>query len=454
MKREFLTPPELPAEVECRSLSIPSSKEWLGIFNSALLDATYAYNFEQVNETDLTPEETAEICRQILYAYFDSECSGGDCEAPEMPEGGRIFRVGLAGRFQELQAGAWVEPQGDAELPPPEARTNPSEVDRLCLAAKNAANVLAQMYEQALDDYQDGVDTALAIASQAGLAGAVVLAALGIVTYGVAFVVYGVFSLFYAALEFLTEDMWNAEFTDKLVCILLECASDDAGVVTFDYDAFMTKLANSVDITDNANELVLFGQIWYMMQWVGSQGLDLAGRTTAITDEDCDFCGDGWCAFFNFQSDPDAVDEWTLTRGTYTPGVGIEDVTWVSGTPRYRGVVAELALGESYTITQVIVQYEIIYGTQQGGPANARNATLRLNQTATPNDPARNDFPNTASTLEFDGTLSATTSVNFLSTCGFDNVAPITDPGGSVTLRSVRIRGEGTSPFPDFACSP
>lgn len=453
MKREFLTPPELPEASECRTLIIPSSKEWLGIFNSALLDATYAYNFEQVNDTDLTVEETAEICRQIVYAYFDSECSGGDCEAPELPEGGRIFRIGLAGRFEELQSGAWVEPQGDAELPPPEPRTNPSEVDRLCLAAKNAANVLQQLYEQSLDDYQDGVDTALAIASQAGLAGAVVLAALGIVTYGVAFVVYGVFSLFYAAMEFLTEDMWNAEFTEKLVCILLECASDDAGVVTFDYDAFMNKLANSVDITDNANELVLFGQIWYMMQWVGSQGLDLAGRTTAISDSDCEYCEDGWCAFFDFANDPDVLDKWTLTRGTLVAGVGVQSVSWVSGTPRYRGVVAECALGGSYTITRVQIFYEIEYGGQQGGPANARNATLRLNQTSTPNDPARNDYPNAANSLSFAGSLASVTSINFLSTCSYDSVAPIVDLGGQVTLKSIRIEGEGTNPFPDFACS-
>lgn len=58
-------------------MTIPSSKEWLGIFNAALLATTYAYNYEQVNETDLTPEECAAYCYEKLLEYFDSTCAGG-----------------------------------------------------------------------------------------------------------------------------------------------------------------------------------------------------------------------------------------------------------------------------------------------------------------------------------------------------------------------------------------
>jgi hypothetical protein len=76
MAKAFLTPPNLPSETECRTIKIPSSKFWLGIFNSALLETIYAWNWEQVNETDLTPDECAAYCAGVLFEYFSS---GGDC---------------------------------------------------------------------------------------------------------------------------------------------------------------------------------------------------------------------------------------------------------------------------------------------------------------------------------------------------------------------------------------
>jgi len=76
MPKPFLTPPEFPVGEDCRTLKIPSSKEWLGIFNSALLETQYYWNYEQVEPTDLTPEETAEKCREIVWNYFNAACGG------------------------------------------------------------------------------------------------------------------------------------------------------------------------------------------------------------------------------------------------------------------------------------------------------------------------------------------------------------------------------------------
>ena len=67
-----LTPSELPVGVTVRKLEIPSSKEWLGIFNSALLTLVYPWVYEQVYDTDLTPEEVAEKCREIFDKYLIS----------------------------------------------------------------------------------------------------------------------------------------------------------------------------------------------------------------------------------------------------------------------------------------------------------------------------------------------------------------------------------------------
>jgi len=83
VKRLFLTPATMPLDEECRQIKIPSSKEWLGIFNAALLATTYAFNYEQVHETDLTPEECAEYCYQKLLEYFDSSgCATDTVDTP------------------------------------------------------------------------------------------------------------------------------------------------------------------------------------------------------------------------------------------------------------------------------------------------------------------------------------------------------------------------------------
>jgi len=74
VRRLFLTPPNLPGQTQCRSLEIPSSQAWLGIFNQALLTLAQAYNYEQVNETDLSPETVAAYCYQVYEAWLESTC--------------------------------------------------------------------------------------------------------------------------------------------------------------------------------------------------------------------------------------------------------------------------------------------------------------------------------------------------------------------------------------------
>jgi len=76
---EFLTPPDIPEGEDCRTLKIPNSLYWLGVFNSALLDLTNPAKWKQVNDTDLTPDEAAEKCYEIYEAYI---ASGTDCAMP------------------------------------------------------------------------------------------------------------------------------------------------------------------------------------------------------------------------------------------------------------------------------------------------------------------------------------------------------------------------------------
>jgi hypothetical protein len=79
---KYLTPHTLPSEVICRRIEIPNSREWLGIFNAAVLTLIYSWAWEQVHETDMSPEECAAICYDIYEKYLNS---GGECALVPSP---------------------------------------------------------------------------------------------------------------------------------------------------------------------------------------------------------------------------------------------------------------------------------------------------------------------------------------------------------------------------------
>jgi len=87
MPKPFLTPPAMPGELECRQLQIPSSREWLGVFNSAILEMSHWWNWEQVNETDLTPEECAAFCYNAYVEYLQSSGCATGVVAPYWEDG-------------------------------------------------------------------------------------------------------------------------------------------------------------------------------------------------------------------------------------------------------------------------------------------------------------------------------------------------------------------------------
>jgi len=70
VKKLFICPPNMGSGEQCRTLQIPNTQEWLGIFNAALLTLTNTYNYEQLYDTDLTPEQCAERAMLIYEAYL------------------------------------------------------------------------------------------------------------------------------------------------------------------------------------------------------------------------------------------------------------------------------------------------------------------------------------------------------------------------------------------------
>lgn len=74
MKKPLLTPADIPDDLIVRCIRIPASQEWLGVVNSALLEMTAPWNYEQIDDTDITPEQAAQRAYQIYTDYLLGDC--------------------------------------------------------------------------------------------------------------------------------------------------------------------------------------------------------------------------------------------------------------------------------------------------------------------------------------------------------------------------------------------
>jgi len=81
VRKLFICPLDMGDGDQCRTLAIPNSQQWLGIFNAALLTLANTYNYEQLYDTDLTPEECAAKAMEVYTAYL----SGNPCATVPSP---------------------------------------------------------------------------------------------------------------------------------------------------------------------------------------------------------------------------------------------------------------------------------------------------------------------------------------------------------------------------------
>lgn len=294
-RKLFETPPDTPPEVVCRTFKIPSSYHWLGIFNKAILTLLNEYNWEQVNDTDLTIEGTIALIKPMIEEYWDTQ----ECCEPDaclLPDGSRVLRLSISGHFEQLANGGWIPPTGDYEVPPVPARGEGTPIDRRCAAAANAQNVLQLTYEVVTDASAEGLTVAETAVELATTLTLLVAPFLGFVVPAMIVLLEAfIFALLEIA-EFMTSDYWDVEFSEMLTCILFDCSTDDSDVVTFDYDCVLEGLTTTVDLLNPQaqSQLLLFGQVRYLLAIIGVDGLNAAGATTEIDDANCDACG-GWC---------------------------------------------------------------------------------------------------------------------------------------------------------------
>jgi len=324
----YLTPPDLPEDDDCRPLLIPASSDWLALFGGALTELTKTWNWE--DSGGLTVSETVAKMEEILAGWYSDPCD--QCE---LPEGGSIIRINDEGKIEELIDGEWVEPTGDYVIPPPEAREGGTADDQICLAAANAVNVLHELYDQLQSYFNDELSAAAALLGLAGFMTTVTAFEFAPIVAGIAAFMLPIFAGVYSALSYLTADLWSEDLDRQIKCFLVECATNDAGVVTFDWDCFTGKLNSLTDEFGLSEvELRFYLQISYLLFFIGGiDGLNLAAGTTAITEAECD-CAVYHCHYFDF----------TIDDGGFAapyPGFPTYASTWSSGigwTPFHSGV--------------------------------------------------------------------------------------------------------------------
>jgi hypothetical protein len=311
----WLTPDSIPEEGDCRPLFIPADSVWLALVSGALTELTKPYNWQQFGS--LTVQQTVDKMQDIINSYYDTACA--TCTTPG---GYRVTRISSSGHLQQLDAsGEWTDATDDYVIPSPTARTEGTPPDQNCLAAKNAVNVLEQLYESLSASFASELSTDEAITAFIAALVAIVGFEFAPITWSIAAGGFVFFEALFHALAYITADLWTEDFSKQFECLLLSCATNTAGVVTFDWDCVNAALlaqANSMGLSEL--QMRLYVQIGFIMHFIGGvDGLNLAARTTDITNDDCSFCPVEWCV------------EWALTDASDLNGLTLSAGTWVMG---------------------------------------------------------------------------------------------------------------------------
>jgi len=449
----YLTPSDLPEGDDCRPLSIPASSEWLALFGGALTELTKTWNWEYSG--GLTIEETVAKMSDIIDNWYEVPCA-----ACVTPGGYRVTRINNQGHLQQLdENGEWVDPTDEYYIPPPEPRTGGTETDQICLAAKNAVNVLKELYENLSDSYNAELEQDEAIT--AFILGAIALVGFEFapITWSIVAFMTPVFAALYAALGYIFADLWDAEVSDQITCFLLNCATNDGGVVTFDYDCLMGAMLNTNiggEWTESRARLMV--QLSYVIPIMGGvDALNAAGATTELTSADCDDCEGGWCRLYDFTLDdygfaPQLFGAVPLAN--WVDGVGFESVYVNTGGGSPTGYrINAIAAPFSATVQYLEMGFVLTPGTlDDTGDTNAlaadgfaetffaRNLTLPVTS------------PITWCYDELDPPDAVDVTFQLLAQLFAGAAIGGADPGGSVTITYIKVMGVGAPPIDGEVC--
>ncbi len=424
-RKKFLTPPALPETTQCRGLVIPASQEWLGLFSEALSQTIYAYNYEQVNETDLSPEDTAALAFDIYVSWLSATCTAG-CK---MPGGGKVYRVSASGGYEYLDNEEWIE----EELPEAPARTEPTEREKRCAAASNVVYVLHEVWEQGRQDWADEVSATDAYVDQslaiAALIGTVfytpVLSILALTQSG--------WEIVYKGYELLTSVDWDDAFNQMLVCLFLDHSTVVDDVVMFDTRAALNDLW--VKAFTGQAYLLMLAQIEYMIALLPDDAINIAGSLDAVPGE-CDECGE-WCVEWLTGQ---FLTHWTLAYGVVRAdgNIGWGTYPLFDGASRYLQLKIDNLDTSECEITSVEVRV-----WKPAGSVDAYTYLAALPGVGSLT--STNDYFNWSS-----DSWHATPAVESSHTTSDETDLSVRVTSNSTQdwfLTGIRIRGRGTNPF-------
>jgi len=288
----FPTPNEA-AETAAYLLLYFQDETWAQYALGALKALTVGYNWYKSGDLDV--DEAAEAFRLIV-----QQAPLNKLPSCSLPTGQPLMRIDPTnGHIQGVdEDGNW---QDDPTLPPPPARTDPTDQEKRCLGSANTANALKILYESLTDSWSMGLSTAEAITAFVAAVGTTLSAAF--FPPAAALIAIGglLFEVVYAVVEFVGADVWSDGFDARLLCILYACSSVDADVVSYDFQCVIDRLAAQTDVLDlSLAELRLFGQLYYILNFIGSEGLNYSSGATAITEATC-LCA--WSHEFDFSVD-------------------------------------------------------------------------------------------------------------------------------------------------------
>lgn len=360
MPYQWLTPDlPTPDNRRGRCFSVPDDVQLVAAVSGALLPLTYAASWEKFGS--MTPDEAAAIMSAAFEDFVSDE--KGDCKGIPSIQGKRLVRLSpTTKKWQQIAADGetWEDPTGDLEVPAQTGRSEPTDEEKICGAATNAAHVLHLLYDEALELYENEIDPAAALDFWGDYAGEIIFEALGLLVSHFAPLVGYMWTTLYGIMEILTYDAWSDTLEGNLVCLLIDNAAIADGVVTFDYPAVQTGLFVSGHTAKE--DLLVLGQVWYFLSIIGADGLNLAGETTS-EEGACD-CGN-WC----FESDDWRL--WERMRGGLLQNGNGKVIPTTGNAPYSSGITrteyAEYRLRVP-TNGAVITEFGVLFGC-----SNARN---------------------------------------------------------------------------------
>lgn len=291
VRRLFLTPPALPLTTANRCIEIPDDKAWLGIFNKALLQAAQAFNYEQVNDTDLTPEDVAAVWYDIYVATLEGNCLDcNDCISNEFGlDDDLMYRVeDDVPQFSADDGTTWSDlpPSGGTSPSVPALTATPGvdEDAKRCLAATRATLTIAELYKQTAG--KAAVDLYSAFTVMAQFLSDVNRALFRLIwpDYYAVVNVTGLFDCAACEGYLLSEPTLDSEAQDALRCLLYDNATADAGgIVTFDFQAVSDNLISVLGVNPGT-------VLTLLLAYLGGDGLNRAGNVAVTDDSECADC--------------------------------------------------------------------------------------------------------------------------------------------------------------------